>query len=569
MSVSRVSSEEAGPSEFVAQLEDVSEITRLSERLAAAAPSDALTGLACRRAFLRDLALQVGRCRRYNEKAALVLLDIDDFGEFNQAHGRAAGDAELVAVAGALRERLRATDVVARVGSDEFAVLLPRAQDAPEVVAALREAVDAMRVPNGTAYARVSVSVGVQVLDRTTLSGDVVLGELERSTLAPPSSAPVRYPSRAAATSRGLRATQWIRRRLGVSAVAIAAASGAAYGIAHGIATIVGHQATVQPTVAPRTAVLRVSSQNVGISTSGRFTVRLQCSGSLCRGVLAVSTTGPRARTTRRVSTEVMANARFSIASGSTIAAPVRLNAAGRRLFVVANGRRAANLTAALDGGPGYSQALSVRLVRAGTRLRAPNPTLTSTATGPAAAAVPLPSPSVDGSGSGPDGSLPLAPVGPCTAVDVVPGATSAAQTLSSTLCLINAQRTAAGLQGLHENSRLDEAAAAHNADMVAKDYFAHVSPTGVGPLNWVTASGYVLPSIGYVIGENIGWGTFDLATPRSMVSAWMNSPDHRANILNPSYTDSGIAVSTQLPASLGLGQPGGLYTENFGGATG
>ena len=53
------------------------------------------------------------------------------------------------------------------------------------------------------------------------------------------------------------------------------------------------------------------------------------------------------------------------------------------------------------------------------------------------------------------------------------------------------------------------------------------------------------------------------------MVTAWMNSPDHRANILNPSYTDTGLAVTPRIPSSLALGQPGALYTENFGGVTG
>jgi uncharacterized protein YkwD len=49
-------------------------------------------------------------------------------------------------------------------------------------------------------------------------------------------------------------------------------------------------------------------------------------------------------------------------------------------------------------------------------------------------------------------------------------------------------------------------------------------------------------------------------------VHAWVNSPDHLANILQPVYTDTGMAVAPQAPASVSQGQPGAIYTEDFGG---
>jgi uncharacterized protein YkwD len=70
---------------------------------------------------------------------------------------------------------------------------------------------------------------------------------------------------------------------------------------------------------------------------------------------------------------------------------------------------------------------------------------------------------------------------------------------------------------------------------------------------------------IGYVIGENIAWGTLGLATPKAIVEAWMASPGHRANILDASYRDTGIGVVAAVPDSMGEGQDGAIYTQDFG----
>jgi uncharacterized protein YkwD len=71
------------------------------------------------------------------------------------------------------------------------------------------------------------------------------------------------------------------------------------------------------------------------------------------------------------------------------------------------------------------------------------------------------------------------------------------------------------------------------------------------------------------VIGENIAWGTLWLATPRAIVTSWMNSPGHRANILNPRFRDTGIGISPHAPASLSGGQSGAIYTQDFGAIAG
>lgn len=100
---------------------------------------------------------------------------------------------------------------------------------------------------------------------------------------------------------------------------------------------------------------------------------------------------------------------------------------------------------------------------------------------------------------------------------------------------------------------------------MVSSNYFDHISPTGETPLDRIRSSGYVPSGWGYELGENIGLGTFGLATPASIVTAWMDSPEHRANILDPDFRDSGVGVVARAPAQYANGEPGATYTQDFG----
>jgi uncharacterized protein YkwD len=136
----------------------------------------------------------------------------------------------------------------------------------------------------------------------------------------------------------------------------------------------------------------------------------------------------------------------------------------------------------------------------------------------------------------------------------------------TATLCLVNHERMIHGEPALRANQRLQQAAQGHTESMVQGDYFEHLGPGGETPLQRMRASGYIYSSqIGYAVGENIAWGTLYLGTPRAIVAAWMASPGHRANILDSQYRDTGIGVSPHPPRSLGHGQSGGIYTQDFG----
>ncbi|MBW8880566.1 MAG: GGDEF domain-containing protein [Asticcacaulis sp.] len=91
------------------------------------ADNDVLTPTLNRRAFLRDVQRAMADCKRYGEEACLIYLDMDSFKAINDAYGHGAGDAALVYVAETLKASVREGDAVGRMGGDEFAVLLRRA----------------------------------------------------------------------------------------------------------------------------------------------------------------------------------------------------------------------------------------------------------------------------------------------------------------------------------------------------------------------------------------------------------------------------------------------------------
>jgi diguanylate cyclase (GGDEF)-like protein len=107
-----------------AQLEAQSKALSDAQSLA---DSDVLTPALNRRAFLREMQRAMADCRRYGEQACLIYLDMDGFKNINDTYGHAAGDAALVYVAETLTASVREGDSVGRIGGDEFAILLRRA----------------------------------------------------------------------------------------------------------------------------------------------------------------------------------------------------------------------------------------------------------------------------------------------------------------------------------------------------------------------------------------------------------------------------------------------------------
>jgi diguanylate cyclase (GGDEF)-like protein/PAS domain S-box-containing protein len=169
---------------------DLTERRGMEERLRYLADHDALTTLINRRRFEEELERHLAQGRRYGMTGALLVLDLDGFKAVNDNHGHRAGDRVLRAVADALRHRLRETDVVARVGGDEFAVLLPRArpEEADRVCQSLEQGIpQEVPVPGGR---RIEVSVGFAPFVEGAQSIDDVLSAADASMYAVKSGRP-------------------------------------------------------------------------------------------------------------------------------------------------------------------------------------------------------------------------------------------------------------------------------------------------------------------------------------------------------------------------------------------
>jgi uncharacterized protein YkwD len=150
----------------------------------------------------------------------------------------------------------------------------------------------------------------------------------------------------------------------------------------------------------------------------------------------------------------------------------------------------------------------------------------------------------------------------PCAATTVAAGHAPAATVGRAVRCLVNAQRAAHGLKALRPSRELRVAAEAHGADMVAHRFFAHVSPFTGAITDRARRAGYVR-SDDYALGEDIAWGEGELSTPDSIVTAWMNSPGHRAVILDRDYRDVGVGIVAGVPVDAEL--PGATFVLDVG----
>lgn len=150
----------------------------------------------------------------------------------------------------------------------------------------------------------------------------------------------------------------------------------------------------------------------------------------------------------------------------------------------------------------------------------------------------------------------------PCGESAAAPGGLTLHDMRTSVLCLMNRVRSHYDLHPLEYNADLRTSASAHSVSMVVHDYFGHEGPGGSVDSR-ISRAGYLARVQTFTIGENIAAGGGRSGSPMAIFEAWMHSPPHRENILDPSFRDAGVGVARGDPFG---GQAGAAtYTVDFG----
>lgn len=145
-----------------------------------------------------------------------------------------------------------------------------------------------------------------------------------------------------------------------------------------------------------------------------------------------------------------------------------------------------------------------------------------------------------------------------------MPRELSKSQARMAVRCLLNRKRENHGLRPLGKSRRLKRAAQRHNSYMQNHSCFAHECPGEPSVLSRLKRVKYIVGGLrSWAYGENIAYGGSHLGKPKAIVRAWMHSPGHRHNILNPDFREIGIGFSRGTPSNPGAS--GSTITTDFG----
>ena len=154
----------------------VAQLQQRVEQLDHLAHQDSLIDLPNRRGFLRELDRIIARAGRYDAKAALLFVDVDGLKAINDSFGHRAGDEALIQVAGLLSSGVRKSDMVARIGGDEFGILLENADEASahETASRLIDLIAGCEFVHDGDELPLSVAIGVGLIEPTDTAATVM-----------------------------------------------------------------------------------------------------------------------------------------------------------------------------------------------------------------------------------------------------------------------------------------------------------------------------------------------------------------------------------------------------------
>jgi diguanylate cyclase (GGDEF)-like protein len=162
---------------------DLAHLVETELELRLLATTDSLTGALSRRAFRQEGQRAIDLALRHRYDLSCLLIDLDHFKAINDASGHAAGDSVLRATIETCMRILRKSDLIGRVGGEEFAVILPHAglAEAHSVAEKLREAIEKQAIGGPTALASVTASFGVTAMGRAACDVDALLGNADHA----------------------------------------------------------------------------------------------------------------------------------------------------------------------------------------------------------------------------------------------------------------------------------------------------------------------------------------------------------------------------------------------------
>src|SRR6185369_8670188 len=147
--------------------------------------TDPLTGLHNRRYMEVRLTEELNRSKRYDQPMSFMMIDIDDFKQYNDRNGHQAGDRALEILAQCLRSTLRKVDVASRYGGEEFSILLPQAtlKEAGAIADRLRRRIMATEFPHGESQplGAVTVSIGLAAFSASLDTAEAIIRAADRA----------------------------------------------------------------------------------------------------------------------------------------------------------------------------------------------------------------------------------------------------------------------------------------------------------------------------------------------------------------------------------------------------